>query len=169
MTQIRVAFDQHITLPANPADAFRLVRQSDGAAVTLSAVVDDTGAGTVVTLTFVGGAVDGVSLADGRYTLTVLATQVGGPNGLLLDGDGDGQAGGDFVLAGNSTANPLVRLFGDVNGDAAVNNTDLAAFRAAFGTVAGDPNYRAFLDFNGDGAINNTDLAQFRARFGTTI
>src|SRR5439155_1918771 len=74
VTQIRVAFDQHVTLPANPGDAFRLVRQPDGAAVTLSGFVDDTGAGTVVTFTFVGGAVDGVSLADGRYTLTVLAT-----------------------------------------------------------------------------------------------
>src|SRR5262249_59862044 len=83
VTQIRVAFDQHVRLPANPADAFRLVRQGDGAAVTLHAVVDDTGAATVVTLTFTGGAVDGASLADGRYTLTVLAAMVGGPNGAL--------------------------------------------------------------------------------------
>src|SRR5262249_36126897 len=94
VTQIRVAFDQHVTLPANPADAFRLVRQGDGAAVALAATVDDTGAGTVVTLTFTAGAVEGASLADGRYTLTVLAGRVGSPNG-ALDGDNNGQAGGD--------------------------------------------------------------------------
>src|SRR5262249_35061611 len=64
--QIKIAFDQHVLLPANPADAFGLVRQSDSASVLLRATVVDTGAGTVVTLTFVGGAVDGVSLADGQ-------------------------------------------------------------------------------------------------------
>ena len=38
--------------------AFRLVRQGDGATVALTADVDDLGASTVVTLNFVGGAVD---------------------------------------------------------------------------------------------------------------
>jgi len=42
----------------------------------------------------------GASLADGRYTLTVLAGQAAGANG-LLDGDGDGQSGGNFVLPGD--------------------------------------------------------------------
>jgi Ca2+-binding RTX toxin-like protein len=169
VTQIRVAFDQHVTLPPNPADAFRLARQSDAAAVLVSAAVDDTGAGTVVTLTFTGGAVEGASLADGRYTLTVLNTKVIGSAGLLLDGDGDGQAGGDFVLNGASAATPLFRLFGDVNGDAAVDGLDLTAFRNAFGTVSTDAAYIAFLDFNGDGAIDGADLTHFRARFGFTV
>src|SRR5439155_6973258 len=52
VTRIQVAFDQHVLLPANPADAFRLVRQVDGAAVALAAAVDNSGAGTVVTLNF---------------------------------------------------------------------------------------------------------------------
>jgi streptogramin lyase len=164
VTQIQVAFDQHVTLPANPADAFRLTRQGDNAAVTLSAAVDDTGPGTVVTLTFTGGAVDNASLADGRYTLTVVAAQVAGPNG-ALDGDGDGQAGGDFVLAGDPASNTLFRLFGDVNGDGAVNGLDFAAFRAAFGTgQPGSP-----FDVNGDGVIDNLDFFQFRRRFGTAV
>jgi len=125
--------------------------------------VDDTGAGTVVTLTFVVGAVDGVSLADGQYTLTVLAAQVVSPNG-ALDGDGDanGTAGGDFTL-------DLIRLFGDVNGDRTVNITDLTAFRNAFGATTSDANYQPFLDFNGDGVINITDLTQFRNRFGVIL
>lgn len=168
VTRIQVAFDQHVTLPTNPADAFHLVRQGDGALVTLNAVVDNSRTGTVVTLSFTGGAVDNDSLADGRYTLTVLAGQVGSPNG-ALDGDGDGQAGGDFVSAGNSAANPIFHLFGDVNGDAAVNGLDLAAFRNSFGSTSSDAAYASFLDVNGDGAINGTDLVQFRNRFGVIL
>jgi hypothetical protein len=165
VTQVRVAFDQHVTLPANPADAFRFARQSDGAAVLLGATVDDAGSGTVVTLTFTGGAVDGPSLADGRYTLTALAGRVGGPGG-ALDGNGDGTGGDDFVLAGDPATNRLFRLFGDANGDGTINGLDLAAFRAAFGAAAppGSP-----FDVNGDGAVNGLDLAAFRARFGTTV
>jgi uncharacterized protein (TIGR03118 family) len=171
VTQIQVGFDQHVALPANAADAFRLTRQGDGAAVALAAAVDDTGAGTVVTLTFTGGAVDpsllnDPSLADGRYTLTVVAGQVGGPNG-ALDGDGNGQPGGDFVLAGDPAANGLFRLFGDVSGDGVVNGTDFAAFRAVFGTATfplGSP-----FDIDGDGVVNGTDFAAFRARFGTAV
>src|SRR5262245_30708356 len=168
VTQVRVAFDQHVALPANAGDAFRLIRQSDGAAVLLRAVVDDTGPGTVVTLTFTGGAVEGASLADGRYTLTVVAAQVGGPGG-ALDGDGDGAAGGDFVLAGDPAANGLFRLYGDVTGDRVVNGGDFGLFRLAFGSRAGDAAYRDFLDFDGDGAINGTDFAQFRLRFGVPL
>jgi hypothetical protein len=170
VTQIRIDFDQHVILPANPADAFRLIRQSDGAVAVVHATVDDTGAGTAVTLTFIGGAVDGVSLADGRYTLTVLAAKVvdPGPNGALLDGDGNGTGGDNFVLAG-SPSNGLFRLFGDVNGDGAVNGLDLSVFRTAFGTALGSPGYVPFLDVNGDGAINGLDLAAFHARFGTAV
>lgn len=169
VTQIQVTFDQHVSLPVNAADAFRLARQGDGAAANLVAAVDDLGSGTVVTLNFVGGAVEPslsniLSLADGRYTLSVLAGQAGGVNG-ALDGDGDGTGGGDFVLAGNP-ANGLFRLFGDVNGDGAVNGLDLTAFRAAFGTVSpfGSP-----FDVNEDGAVNGLDLTAFRARFGVTV
>ena len=56
-----------------------------------------------------------------------------------------------------------------MNGDRAVNNTDLAAFRSTFALPPGDPNYNPALDFNGDGVVNNTDLAQFRSRFGTVL
>ncbi|HTK75498.1 MAG TPA: dockerin type I domain-containing protein [Gemmataceae bacterium] len=61
------------------------------------------------------------------------------------------------------------RLYGDVNGDKAVNGLDLAAFRTAFGAAAPDANYRSDLDFDGDGAINGTDLARYRNRFGVIL
>jgi hypothetical protein len=63
----------------------------------------------------------------------------------------------------------LHRLYGDVNGDKAVNGLDLAAFRTAFGSTQSNPNYAAELDANGDGAINGLDLAEFRTRFGTNL
>src|SRR5262249_22700197 len=69
---VTVDFSKVVTLPANPANAFQLVRQSDSAAVGLTAsVMTDTL--THVTLTFTGAVSDFGSLQDGRYTLTVLA------------------------------------------------------------------------------------------------
>jgi len=63
---------------------------------------------------------------------------------------------------------PLVhRLFGDRNGDGAVNPADYVAFRGAFGKTQGaDAGYLDSFDFNGDGAINPLDYIQFRGRFG---
>jgi hypothetical protein len=60
-------------------------------------------------------------------------------------------------------------LFGDFNGDRAVNITDLTAFRNAFGATTTDVNYQPFLDFNNDGVINITDLIQFRNRFDVIL
>jgi Dockerin type I domain len=170
VTQIQVAFDQHVVLPQDAAQAFRLNRQGDGAAVSLTADVDDLGAGTVVTLHFVGGAVEpsfltNPSLADGVYTLTVRGAQIGGPNG-PLDVNGDG-VGDDLVVAGNVATNKLFRLFGDVNGDAVINALDLAAFRSAFGTIS--IGSLSPFDVNGDGVINLTDLTAFRNRFGVVL
>ncbi len=51
-----------------------------------------------------------------------------GPTSLVLDADGDGLPGGDLAFQ-------FHRLFGDVNGDKAVNSFDLAVFRTAFGTT----------------------------------
>ena len=98
---------------------------------------------------------------EGPDRLTVLSAQVTG-SGKPLDGDANGTAGEDFTL-------DLHRLFGDVNGDKAVNGLDLTAFRNAFGTVSADAGYVSSLDFNGDGAINGTDLIEFRNRFGVIL
>ena len=175
VTQVQVTFDQHVTLPANAADAFLLNRVSDGAVVNLSAAVDDSGADTVVTLNFIGGAVEpstspftNQSLADGRYRLTVLAADVFSPSG-VLDGDGNGIGGDDFNVVGNPTTNKLFRLFGDINGDGFVNGVDLIAFRSEIGTASGDPNFLAAFDANGDGFINGLDLTQFRNRIGIIV
>jgi hypothetical protein len=160
VTELRVSFDARVGLPANPAAAFDLRRQSDNAAVTLAASVDNSGPGTAVTLTFTGGPVDNTSLADGRYTLTALASLIAGG---ALDGNGDGSPGDNFVLIGD-LANRLFRLFGDADGDGDVDAQDFGAFRAAFGGTS-----NLAFDFDGDGDVDAQDFGQFRARFGSSV
>jgi hypothetical protein len=166
VTRLTVAFSTSVTLPTNPATAFRLTRTGPGGPIGDVIVSVDLSASTalqtVARLTFSGPLTQFGSLVDGSYTLTVFGSQVSGPSGALLDGDADGTPGGDSVSA-------LFRLFGDVNGDKAINGLDLAVVRTAFGSTFGGPNYLAYLDANGDGAINGLDLAEFGMRFGTTL
>jgi fibronectin-binding autotransporter adhesin len=162
VTSLSMRFDQVVSLPANPAAAFQLKRQSDAAPVTLAASVDNTGPGTIVTLTFTGGAVNGTSLADGRYTLTVLANQVTGAFG-ALDGDDNGTGGDDYTLVGNPSTNKLFRFFGDIDGDGAVATNDFVLFRQSFNGV------NDIFDFDDDGFVSTSDFVQFRSRFNTSI
>src|SRR5262249_7690820 len=146
-----------VTLPANPAAAFALTRLGDGAAVTFTATAGLVGGVTVVTLSgFSGAAAESGSLADGRYALTVLASQVSA-GGQALDGNGDGVAGDDYPLADGGQAQGLYRLFGDTNGDRTVDGLDQQVFKSALGSKIGQSNYVAALDFNSDGVINRAD------------
>jgi hypothetical protein len=106
-------------------------------------------------LFFAGALSDFGSLADGRYTMTVLASHVFSVNG-LLDGNGDGTPGGNYTFN-------LHRLFGDADGNATVNSSDFASFRTAFGLGV------SMFDFNNDGQTNSSDFAEFRTRFGITV
>ncbi|MBX7105218.1 MAG: M36 family metallopeptidase [Gemmataceae bacterium] len=158
--QAVVTFNQLVSLPVNPADAFQVVRQSDNVAATFTALVTN-GAATSVTLTFTGGPVEFQSLADGRYTLTVLANNVSGAGG-SLDGDGNGTGGDNFVAVGTQ-ANGLYRLYGDSNGDGTVDSTDFLAFRTVF-LLPNEP-----FDFDASGAVEVPDFIQFRLRFLQSI
>ncbi len=165
VTSLSVAFNSVVTFATTPAAAFTLRRTSDNAAVTFAASVGTVNGVTVVTLTnFDGAGAEFGSLADGRYTLTALASQISA-GGRQLDGNNDGTLGDDYVLAG-STANGLYRLYGDANGDGTVNAFDFSQFRNAFGSSTGQTAYLDWLDFNGDGVINAFDFSQFRNRFG---
>lgn len=163
VTAVEVNFDQIVSLPATPASAFSLKRQGDNAVVNLAAKVDNSGSGTKVTLTFTGGAVDNISLKDGRYTLTALAAQIGSTAG-QMDGNGDGAGGDDFVLVGDPATNKLFRLFGDSDGDGNVSIADFAAFRGAFNDTS-----TLLFDSDGDGDVDLADFAAFRQRFGVMI
>ncbi len=155
LTSLHVTFSQIVSLPANPADAFQLKRQLGDIPVNLSAVH----AGNAVTISFVSGPMDFGSLADGRYTLTMIASKINMGN---FDGNGDGMPGDDFSLVG-TPANGLFRLFGDADGDGTVAANDFIQFRLALG--GSNP----IFDFDGDGAVAASDFIQFRLRFGGSI
>jgi hypothetical protein len=168
VTEITVTFNTLVSFaggPANAAAAFRLTRIGlGGPAGDVTLAVDlsgSTAARTVARLTFSGPLTEFGSLLDGRYALTVLSLTVSA-GGQLLDGDGDGVAGGDAVTA-------LHRLYGDVTGDGTVNGADFDPFRLAFGAGVGNPNYVAALDFDGDGFVIGADFNEFRKRFGLSI
>ncbi len=167
VTEVKVTFDSIVTFLGAAEAAFTLNRQSDGAAVDLISAVDNSGPGTIVTLTFTSGAVESKSLADGRYTLKVLAS---GFTNAGFDGDGNGVADGspmdDFSFASAPTpALPtnIFRIFGDANGDGTVAANDFIQFRLALGGTT------PMFDFDNDGAVAASDFIQFRLRFGGSI
>jgi hypothetical protein len=162
VTSLVVTFSQIVNLPAAPETAFQLQRQSDLLQPALIANVNNTGPGTVVTLTFSGTtAVDFGSLADGFYSLKIFADKISNANG-PFDGNGDGLGGDSYELVGDTT-NKLFRLFGDADGNATVNSTDFANFRSFFGLGP------SIFDYNNDGQTNSGDFAEFRKRFGITL
>jgi hypothetical protein len=158
VTRLTVTFSTAVTLDPG---AFALQRVS-GATVGLSQSVSVLNGQTVAVLTFIGASVTAGSLDDGNYTLTVSSAKVRDAQGNALDGDGDGVAGGDYRLS-------LHRLYGDANGDRAVDNADFFLFRSTFGRTTVDPLFLAYFDANGDGTVDNADFFQFRARFGTSL
>src|SRR5205085_6545762 len=149
VTDLTVTFSAQVTFASTPGAAFTLARNSDGAAVTFTATAGVVGGVTVVTLNGFGGAATQFgSLADGRYTLTALASQITA-GGIQLDGNGDGTSGDNYVLtspAGSATG--VFRIFGDANGDARVDVADLGAFAGTYLRASPDPAYLAFMDFN---------------------
>ena len=81
-------------------------------------------------------------------------------------------AAGIASLSGGSFADQTFtfhRLFGDVDGNKTVNNSDYFKFNKAFNSKSGQASYNAAFDFNGDGIINNTDYFQFNKNFGRTL
>jgi parallel beta-helix repeat protein len=173
----------------NAAAAFQLQHVQTGDNVNLAAAVSTNGAGqTVVTLTFLPTNVNGVddtdpvsgqnggqlSLADGRYQLTVLGSAVTDASlGWAFDGDGDGVPGGSYVTPAETSASPtglhLYRLFGDATGDGIVDLSDLTAFRGAYNAGTGNAAYLSYLDADNSGAIDLTDLTEFRSRYNHSV
>ena len=96
-----------------------------------------------MTLTFSGSEVDPASgsipsLADGRYTLTILSSNVSA-GGVALNGGGPS---GNYVSPPDTAGGGglgLYRLYGDVNGDGVVNAFDFAQFRLGVRLVVHRP------------------------------
>jgi hypothetical protein len=179
---IAVTFSGPVTFAnGSAAGAFQLSHVQDGNNVALTAnVTTDVQNRTVVTLSFSGAETDSVSalnggaasLADGRYTLTILGSNVTGAGGVALDGAGNGTVGSNYVSPTDTYQGPglhLYRLYGDANGDGTVDTFDLGQFRTAYNSGAGQANYLAFLDADNSGGIDTQDLGQFRSRYNLNV
>ena len=155
VNSLTVTFDRVVTFDPG---AFGLQRQ-DGSEVSLNVAASVVGGRTVAVLTFTGSDIIGGSLADGNYTLTIRGDHIRDEVGRELDGDRDGNGGGDRVDA-------FFRLFGDSDGDRDVDWLDRDLFRSAFRKSAGDAGYLWYFDFDGDGDVDGRDNGQFNRRFG---
>ena len=134
--------------------------------MTFTATAGVVGGVTVVTLNGFGGAAAQFgSLADGRYTLTALASQISAGGQPL---DGGGGAGTNYVYSPQANGG-LFRLYGDSNGDQRVDVADLGVFAGTYLKVFPDPAYLAYFDFNADGRVDVTDLGAFASRYLTIL
>jgi len=151
---LRVTFGEIITFVGAGSAAFQLTNNSDvvvpGVTLNVSAIDNSSGV-SVVTITFSGAPIIGGSLADGRYRLRTLASQV-------------------RDAAGNALASDAVfnfhRFFGDINGDVHVDIADFGLFSSSIFNPA---NYIAAFDFNNDGVIDIADFGQFAVRIFTPL
>lgn len=162
VTSVSLTFSAPVSFAGQVKDAFTLLRNG-GKAVTFTADANLVNGATVVTISnFTGAFTQFDSLADGRYTLTALASRISA-DGQALDGDGDGLPGGDFTFG---EADGLFRLFGDINGDRRVDIADFGLFSITYLNPA---NFNAAFDVNGDGRIDIVDFGQFSLRYLTPL
>jgi hypothetical protein len=166
VTSLTVTFNAQVTFATTATAAFTLTRVSDGASVSLNATASVVGGVTVVTINnFRGSAAQFGSLADGRWTLTALASQITA-NGQQLYGDGNGTGGDNYTF---SDGQGLFRFFGDINGDRHVDIADFGLFSTTFNLSTGQTGFNAAFDFNGDGHIDIVDFGQFAIRLFTPL
>jgi hypothetical protein len=155
VTSLTVTFSTQVSFASTPGAAFTLTRNSDNANVMFTATANVVGGATVVTLNnFTSSATQFGSLADGRYTLTALASQI--------------SAGGQHMTSNYTfgDAQGLFRFFGDINGD---RHVDIADFGLFSQSIFNPANYNAAFDFNGDGVIDIADFGQFSIRLFTML
>ncbi|MFL5328375.1 MAG: hypothetical protein ACJ8C4_05630 [Gemmataceae bacterium] len=159
--QLVVTFSEPVSFMGSVASAFTVHRTGTNGTigdVTLTAS-PSSGPASSVTITFSGSLTEYGSLVDGLYDVWVDAAQVSGVGG-ALDGNNDGIAGGSYHLVG-TTANKSYRLFGDANGDAAVDQNDYLVFRNA---LSAGPS--VVFDFDNSGDVDQSDYLAFRQRVG---
>src|SRR5205085_2283893 len=143
--QLRVVFSEVVSYVGAPTAAFALEKIVGGVpsgTVGISVSTVTVGGHSEATITFISDTAFG-SLNDGRYRLTVLASQVR---------DAAGNA-----PAADSVTN-FHRYFGDSNGDARVDVADLGPFASTYLKTSADPGYLGYFDFNNDGRVDVTDL-----------
>lgn len=96
---------------------------------------------------------------DGNYSLTLHSGGITDAGGTTLDGDGDGQEGGDFTFS-------FFQLLGDVDLDRNVGFPDLVAVAQNYGKT--NQLYSAG-DISGDGEVGFPDLVAVAQNYGKSL
>jgi hypothetical protein len=100
------------------------------------------------------------ALAEGNYTLTLAAAGIADANGTPLDGDDDGNPGGNFSRWFSEFA-------GDANGDHTVNFNDLLALAKNYNATTGASRPQG--DFNSDRQVNFADLLALAKNYNRSL
>jgi parallel beta-helix repeat protein len=145
--KVTVVFSEKVNLNSGLG-----VRDGNGALVpNLTATASNPSADQLTwELSFSGTASMNGSLPDGIYT--ILATTA------VKDLAGNS-------LVSNYTSPKFHRLYGDSDGNKAVDAVDLFKFRQCYLSHTGDSNYNAVFDSDGNGAIDALDLFRFRGNY----
>jgi hypothetical protein len=98
-------------------------------------------------------------LADGDYAARLKAAQITLPGGGMLDANGDGMGGDDFVYN-------FSFLQGDANGDRKVSGADSDILLSNLGTTDASFNQG---DFNYDGKVSFADYQILEIAFGHSL
>ena len=149
--QLKVTFGSLVNFVSTPAAAFQLEKIVGGVpvgTVGVSATTAVVGGRTEATISFTSDTQFG-SLADGRYRLTILASQV------TIAGT---------PMAANHVTN-FHRYYGDSNNDARVDIADFGGFSGTFGLNSTQTGFLSYFDFNNDRRIDIVDFGQFSIRF----
>ena len=142
--------------------AFSILNSNTSGSVTVGVSSwDNTSGTTVVTLTFSGDQTQYGSLIDGNYQLTIDATKV-------QDTAGSNLGGGNYLF-GAQAADKFFRFYGDFDGNARVNPSDLSYFLNTYGKTSTSPDYLWYFDYDGNGRVNASDLSYFLVNYGKTL
>lgn len=114
-----------------------------------------TGLDAIWNVKFAGASVQGGSIADGEYDLSINPNEV------------TDTAGQHLVAA--PPAYTFYRLLGDSNGDRTVNTIDIVNIRRETGTTSTAPDYLWLFDTDWNGTVNLIDVINFRKNAGKSI
>ena len=171
--ELVVKFDSAVQVDDTQGDLLRVVNRGTQEEVNTVTAIETVDGKTQLRVQFAAGpSVEErgpslPSLADGNYQLTLNPTRIS-IGGLSLDGDGDGNEGGNYQF-GNREVDQFFRLFGDGDGDRDVDGRDLGRLSNAIFSTSADPNYDPALDFDGDGDVDGQEYGHFGQRFLTTL
>ena len=101
-----------------------------------------------------------LDLETGHYTLSLASYEVAGPTGLALDGDADGDEGGDW------SASLVVTIAGDVDADGTVGRADFLSVLDHFGQRGAGWSGG---DLNADAVVDFRDYMILKRSFGSSV